>query len=159
MAEAELVAGLGVAPVDVAAARADLFECDDFVLEKGRVFYTRKGEEKMNKRFGVDKKTGAASAQAGRGEALSTKDGAAAGSGEKSAQAGARESEAGGMTCDLVVTRVCPNPIFVECVQKNRTGERCVCRVTFNRRLKPGMVLEGCRHEKGRYVYPRRMGV
>jgi len=121
------------------------------------VYYTRKGEEKMNKRFGMDKKTAAAATQVGRGAALSVKDGAEAGAGEKNAQAGARASEAGGMTCDLVVTRVCPNPIFVECVQKNRPSERCVCRVMSNRRLRPGMVLEGCRHEKGRYVYPRRM--
>jgi len=181
--EGELATQLGIQRAELEELRQALFEDEDWVLVKGRVHYTEKGEAEIRRRLGLEDgiKNGAGQQDAPR-QWPGDKNGATAaqgqptdeknGAGEREADAGTpgssdgdrgagspahrNEEEGGEMKCDLVVVRVCPNPIWVEC-KKTYNGEKAMCRVTWNGRMRRGMNLDGCLVERDHYVYPRRI--
>ena len=168
--EGELATQLGIQRAELEGLRKTLFEDEDWVLVKGHIHYTEKGSTEIRRRLGLEDgiKNGSGQQDAPRqgpgdekgatavlGKPMDEKNGA----GEREADAGPPgTSERGGdlMKCDLVVVRVCPNPIWVEC-KKKYNGDKAMCRVTWNGRMRRGMNLDGCLVERDHYVYPRRI--
>ena len=61
---------------------------------------------------------------------------------------------------DLIVIKVFPNPIWVQCLKKNAakgSREFWNCRVSYNRRMRAGQALDGCLDEGDHFLYPRRI--
>ena len=118
----------------MAGLRQGLEETEHWVLRTGKVFYTTDGSVAI----------------AGLAEDF-----------KKKAAAPAVEKNGGEpRKTNLIIVRVFPNPIWVDCRKKEapaNTLERWRCRVTFNRRMRAGQVLDGCLDEVDHFVYPRRI--
>jgi hypothetical protein len=155
--EHKMAEQVGLSMDDLAKLRVELYEPEHWVMSRGRVAYTEAGVEEIMRR--VKAESGKVKEQDGLKNAADGQDGAGQWTEQKKGGAEAvvlPATSSKPMTCCLVVTRICPNPIWVEAVKKNG-GERVLCRVTWNRRLRRGQVLDGCTHERDRYVYNRKI--
>ena len=162
-AEGSVASKHGLTMLQVAELRQGLVEAEHWILRTGTVYYTAAGAKAIAEGAEIFKKKAAAGspvagalAQDVSGQGPGRQDG---GTGKAAAPAAEKNGGEPSKT-DLIIVRVFPNPIWVDCRKKSAprdTLERLRCRVTFNRRMKLGQALDGCLDEGDHFVYPRRI--
>ena len=147
----------------MAGLRQGLEETEHWVLRTGKVFYTTDGAAEIaGLAEDFKKKAAAGTAVVTSGEQDVSGQGPGPQDGGKGKAAAPDAEKNGGepRKTNLIIVRVFPNPIWVDCRKKEapaNTLERWRCRVTFNRRMRAGQALDGCLDEGDHFVYPRRI--
>ena len=172
LTEKELAEKTGLTVGIIANMRLGLMEGEHFLVVKKGVLYTEQGEEKIMEILGcvvgVSKKNGLvlqgppapAGAQDEPRHGQVPENDRAPTAAQPVPQKNGAEPKPEERKTDLVVIKVFPNPIWVQCLKKNAakgSREFWNCRVSYNRRMRAGQALDGCLDEGDHFLYPRRI--